>query len=101
MEIIKWGELVNFDIIINATSVGLKVEDKIDLDLKKISEKKFFFDTIYNPPTTDFLNEAKINGHLIMNGKLMLIYQAQKAFELWHGFLPDINEKFLTIFTND
>ena len=101
LEIIKWGELVNFDIIINATSVGLKVEDKIDLDLKKISEKKFFFDTIYNPPTTNFLNEAKINGHLTMNGKLMLIYQAQKAFEIWHGFLPDVNEKLLTIFTND
>ena len=101
LEIVKWGELVKFDIIINAISVGLRVEDKLDLDLKKINEKKFFFDTIYNPPETDFLNKAKINGHLTMNGKFMLIYQAQKAFELWHGLLPDVNEKFLNIFTND
>ena len=101
LEITKWDELVDFDIIINATSVGLKVEDKIDLNLKKLDGKKFFYDTIYNPPTTDFLNKAKINGHLSMNGKLMLIYQAQKSFEFWNGFLPEVDEKFLNLFQND
>ena len=35
--------------IINATSVGLKKEDKINLDFSKISKNKLFYDVIYNP----------------------------------------------------
>ena len=36
VEIIKWGEIIDFDIIINATSVGLDKEDVIKLDYEKI-----------------------------------------------------------------
>ena len=43
------GEIVNFDMIINATSLGLKNEDVIDLDFSKVGNGKFFYDVIYNP----------------------------------------------------
>ena len=49
IEIIKWGEVSNFDIIINATSVGLKKEDNLNLDFSSASGNKFFYDVIYNP----------------------------------------------------
>ncbi len=101
IELIDWGKMVNFDIVINATSVGLKKEDKIDLDFDGLEGKKIFYDTIYNPSMTNFLQKAKQNGHICVNGKLMLIYQAQKAFEIWNNFLPKINNEFLNFLKND
>ena len=92
IEIINWGNVPDFDLIINATSVGLKNDDKISLDLSKISKGKFFYDVIYNPKETNFLKEAKKLGNKIENGKKMFIYQAAAAFELWHKIKPEIDE---------
>ena len=46
--------------IINATSLGLKKEDNINLDFSSISRNKFFYDVIYNPKETNFLKMEKI-----------------------------------------
>jgi len=92
IEIINWGNVPDFDLIINATSVGLKNDDKISLDLSKISKGKFFYDVIYNPKETNFLKEAKKFGNKIENGRKMFIYQAAAAFELWHKIKPEIDE---------
>ena len=92
IEITNWGDVPEFDMIINATSVGLKDNDKINLDLSKISKGKFFYDVIYNPKETNFLKEAKKFGNKIENGRKMFIYQAAAAFELWHKIKPEIDE---------
>jgi shikimate dehydrogenase len=42
IEVIKWGEISNFDMIINATSLGLKKEDNLNFDFSSISGDKFF-----------------------------------------------------------
>lgn len=101
IEEIEWGGIENFDIFINATSVGLDQKDDLNLDLKKIGKSKFFYDVIYNPPITNFLKKAKNFGHETLNGKMMFIYQAQKAFEIWHGLLPKIDEKLINFINND
>ena len=36
-----WGQITNFDMIINATSVGLNAEDEINLDFSKTNNKFF------------------------------------------------------------
>ena len=59
IEIIDWGKLPDFDMIINATSLGLKKEDKINLDFSLIGKNKFFYDVIYNPKETIFLKMEK------------------------------------------
>ena len=91
IEIIKWGDIVDFDIIINATSVGLNEDEIIDLDYKRISKNKFFYDIIYNPSETNFLKKSKEFGAQTENGKMMFIHQAQKAFFIWHKILPKID----------
>ena len=91
INVIDWGEITNFDLIINATSVGLKDGDKIDFDFSKINKDKFFYDVIYNPEETNFLKTAKKLGHKVENGKKMFVYQAAVAFELWHKIKPEIN----------
>jgi shikimate dehydrogenase len=93
IEIIDWGKLIDFDMIINATSIGLKKEDKIKLDFVLIGTNKYFFDVIYNPKETDFLRNGKKLGHTIINGQFMFIYQALSAFNIWHNVKPDINDE--------
>ena len=94
--VLNWGEIPEFDLIINATSLGLKNET-INLDLSKVGQNKLFYDVIYNPRETNFLKTGKNLGNFSENGKLMFIYQALASFELWHGILPNINEQTLDL----
>ena len=97
IEIIEWGEVPNFDMIINATSLGLKKEDKINLDFSLISKNGFFYDVIYNPRETNFLKTGKSLGCTILNGKLMFIYQALLAFNIWHKLEPNVDENVIKL----
>ena len=97
IEIIKWGETLDFDIIINATSIGLKEEDEININYQQISKDKFFYDVIYNPPETNFLKNAKKHGGITKNGKMMFIYQAQKAFFIWHKVIPEVDTETINL----
>ena len=92
---LKQDEENEYDIVINATSVGLKKDDKINFSFDNLKNKVIFYDTIYNPPMTNLLKVAKEKNHTIINGKSMLFLQAQKAFQIWTGINPKINEKFL------
>jgi len=100
LEILDWGDITDFDVIINATSLGLN-EETINLDFPKSINNKLFYDVIYNPAETNFLKEAKKLGNKTENGKLMFVYQAHEAFKLWHGIEPPINKETLEILKND
>ena len=100
LEILKWGDMINFDVVINATSLGLNRES-INLDFSKSINNKLFYDVIYNPVETNFLKEGKKLGNKVENGRLMFVYQASEAFKLWHGIEPQINNKTLEILNND
>ena len=97
IKIIEWGDIRDFDMIINATSLGLKKEDKINLNFPSSCKNKLFYDVIYNPKETNFLKTGKNLGNNIINGKLMFIYQAFLAFDIWHKLKPDINEEVLKL----
>ena len=97
LDIVTWGNVPNFDMIINATSIGLKKEDEIKLNYSKIGPNKFFYDIIYNPQQTNFLKKAKEYGNKIGNGKMMFIYQARQAFTIWHKLLPEINNEIIKL----
>ena len=108
IELVEWGDIRNFDMIINTTSLGLKENDKLPINYDQIGSGKFFYDVIYNPKKTNFLLEAEKRGHQIENGKMMFIYQAQEAFRLftiapnvWMGLVPSINKKVLKLLDND
>ena len=96
LKIIDWGTLQDFDMIINATSLGLNKEE-INLDFTSIGNGKLFYDVIYNPSETNFLKEAKLNGNKTENGRMMFIYQAHQSFALWNKALPKIDEETIEI----
>ena len=100
ISIVDWGEQPEFDMIINATSLGLSKEDNIGLNFNNINKEKLFYDVIYNPKETNFLRTGKSLGCQVSNGKMMFIYQAFEAFKLWHKVEPKINvelKKFLDL----
>ena len=108
LELVEWGDIKNFDMIVNTTSLGLKENDKIPINYEKIGSGKFFYDVIYNPKKTNFLLEAEKRGHQIENGKMMFVYQAQAAFSLftigpnaWQGLIPAVNKKVIQLLEND
>ncbi len=97
LEIIDWGKTPEFQMIINATSLGLKKNDEIKLNYSDIGTNKFFYDVIYNPKQTIFLKRAKMFGNQTENGKMMFIYQAHQAFTIWHKIMPEIDDETIKL----
>ena len=100
LKILDWGNLIDFDVIINATSIGLN-DESLGLNFPKTHQNKLFYDVIYNPIETNFLKQGKELGYHTENGKLMFVYQAFEAFKLWHGIEPKINRDTIEILNND
>lgn len=75
------------DLVLNATSLGLKANDPLPLDINWLRSNKphFVYDMIYRPAETNLLHEAKSLGCKTANGIGMLLYQGAKALELWSG----------------
>ena len=97
IKICSWGRIPDFDMIINATSVGLNNADELELKFEKIGSNKIFYDVIYNPSQTKFLINAKKLGNQIENGKMMFVYQAHQAFTIWHKVMPRIDEETIKL----
>ena len=93
LNIVNWGEVPNFDMVINATSLGLNQDDQIGIDFSSIGKDKFFYDVIYNSKETHFLKLGREMGNKIEDGKNMFIYQAFSAFNIWHGIQPNVDDK--------
>ena len=100
LKILEWGNLNNFDVLINATSLGLNNET-INLDFSILGPNKLFYDVIYNPNETNFLKTGKQLGYKTENGKTMFVYQALEAFKLWHKIEPKVNTDTFKLLDND
>src|SRR5262249_8433787 len=75
------------NLLINATSLGLKPADPLPFDDKKfsISRADAVYDMIYRPAETRLLKLAAAKGCCTANGLGMLLYQGAKALEIWTG----------------
>ncbi len=75
------------DLILNATSLGLKPEDPLPLDEKQFSfrQTQAVYDMIYRPAETRLLAAAKKAGCRTANGLGMLLHQGARAFAIWTG----------------
>src|ERR1700676_1360668 len=73
---------VTFDVIINATPVGMGNTRESPLHENEINAR-YVFDMIYDPPETRFLKLAKERGAQIIPGIEMFVHQAARQFEIW------------------
>ncbi len=71
------------DLIVNATSVGLKEGDSLGLPASLFTARHAVFDTVYRPAETDLMRRAAEAGAKVANGLSMLLHQGARSFELW------------------
>ena len=71
------------DLVVNATSVGLREGDSLGLNAGVFSPKLTVFDTIYRPAETELIKLAAEAGAKVSNGLSMLLHQGARSFELW------------------
>ena len=77
----------NHTLIINTTPLGTypNISKYPDIPYTLLNKTNYLFDLIYNPSTTKFLELGLKKGTKIQNGYKMLIYQAEKSWELWNN----------------
>jgi 3-dehydroquinate dehydratase/shikimate dehydrogenase len=80
-----------YDIITNATSVGMTPHVHQSPLPKSILKGKVVFDAVYNPPMTKLLRDAKSMGARIIQGTEMYMNQAALQFQLYAGTRPSIS----------
>ncbi len=101
LNILPWEslekEIKNFDIIINATSLGLKNGADFNINFSYTKKNLIYIDTIYNPLETKTYKFLREEGKRVFNGLDMFIYQGQKSFYLWNKINPEIDEGVLDL----
>ena len=101
LNVISWAdlksEIKNFDIIINATSLGLKNGDDFNFNFSNTKDEAIYIDTIYNPLETKTFRYLKEAGRKVFNGLDMFIYQGQKSFYLWNKINPEIDDELVEL----
>lgn len=77
---------LEYQIIINSTPIGTSpnIEACPDIPYELFTNQHIAYDLIYNPAETQFLKNAAARGAQIKNGLDMLIFQAEKAWEIWN-----------------
>ena len=75
------------DLVLNATSLGLKPADSLPLNEQAfpLTKAKAVYDMIYRPAETPLLRAAQSAGCRVANGLGMLLHQGAKALEIWTG----------------
>ena len=101
INLIKWEncskEFPKFDIVINATSLGLEANDDFKVDFSNFKKSMIYIDTIYNPSQTNMIKYFKSKKIRSLNGLNMFIYQGQKSFYLWNKINPEVDDELLKI----
>ena len=97
IEIIEWKNIEEkakkIDILINATSLGLKNGNNFDQEFKVTKSNLVYYDIIYNPEETEIIKKLKKRNIQTFNGLEMFIYQGQKSFLLWNKINPKLDKE--------
>jgi shikimate dehydrogenase len=104
LDILLWEDLETeigkHDIVINATSLGLKDGEDFNFIFKNLKSDMVFIDTIYNPLETKTYRSLKERDIKVFNGLDMFIYQGQKSFYLWNKINPEIDDQLIDLLTS-
>ena len=83
-------EDVAFDILINATPVGMVPDVRVSPVTESVLSGKVVFDAVYNPPLTRLLKDAERAGATIIPGTEMYLHQAARQSALYSGKRPSL-----------
>ncbi|MCO6386873.1 shikimate dehydrogenase [Aliihoeflea sp. 40Bstr573] len=93
--------LAKTDLLINTTSLGMKGQPPLDLDLDALQDHAIVTDIVYAPLTTPLLARAKSRGLKTVDGLGMLLHQAVPGFERWFGVRPAVTPQLRAMIVAD
>lgn len=85
--------LINADLVVNVTTLGMTDQPELDLSLDKLPTKAVVYDIVYNPLETPLLRDARMRGNMTVDGLGMLLHQAVPGFEAWFGITPEVDQE--------
>ncbi len=88
-------------LVVNTTSLGMKGEGAIPLDMARLPANTLVTDIVYLPLETPFLKAARHVGLRVADGLGMLLHQARPGFEKWFGVLPDVTPELRQLIIAD
>jgi shikimate dehydrogenase len=88
------GMIPDADIVINATSIGMKDGDGRIIEGELLRPGQVVFDIVYNRET-ELLKDARVAGATSLDGVSMLVHQGKEAIKIWTGLQApaDVMEK--------
>ena len=88
-------------LLVNTTSLGMRGQGALDLDLSGLPNDAVVADLVYVPLTTPLLAAAKARGLKTADGLGMLLHQAVRGFELWFGRRPQVTSELRALVEAD
>jgi shikimate dehydrogenase len=89
------------DLVVNATSLGMKGQPPLVLDLAPLKTAAIVYDIVYAPLETGLLAAARARGNPVVDGLGMLLHQAAPAFERWFGVRPEVTPELRALVASD
>ena len=100
-----WRERVagsrGVSLLVNTTSLGMKGEDALDMDVSGLDDTCVVVDIVYVPLETPLLAAARRRGLATVDGLGMLLHQATPGFEKWFGVRPEVTEELRALVERD
>lgn len=88
-------------LLVNTTSLGMRGQGALDLDVSGLPDGAVVADLVYVPLTTPLLAAAKARGLKTADGLGMLLHQAVRGFELWFGRRPQVTSELRALVEAD
>ena len=103
-KIFDWHDpeaLKDAGLLVNATSLGMKGQPPLEINLGSLPREAWVTDIVYSPLQTELLKDAATRGHRTVDGLGMLLHQACPAFQAFFGILPDITPELRAFILGD
>ena len=88
-------------LLVNTTSLGMKGEPPLDLDLNLLPAAATVVEAVYIPLDTPLLIAARKRGLKTADGLGMLLHQAVRGFSLWFGKRPTVTPELRALVEMD
>ncbi|MBO0763522.1 MAG: shikimate dehydrogenase [Hyphomicrobiaceae bacterium] len=88
-------------LLVNATSLGMKGQPELKIDLSPMARDAAVADIVYVPLKTGLLAAAEQRGFRTSDGLDMLLYQAVRGFNLWFGIKPEVTKELRDMLAAD
>lgn len=93
--------LPSSDLLVNTTSLGMKGQPPLEINLRALKAGTAVSDIVYAPLETDLLRQARERGHPAVDGLGMLLHQAVPGFERWFGVRPKVTPELRALIETD